>query len=96
MTKYVNPNYIKHELSKIRKSSNFNYARAINRNKKGLVRISPLAKLMEFLNSRNFSEAEKGNIVVEYWEKVAENPKFEKEIAEQLKIRYIKKTKDNT
>jgi len=50
---------------------------------------------MEFLNSRNYSEAEKGNIVVEYWEKVAENPKFEKEIAEQFKIRYIKKTKDN-
>ena len=96
MTRYVNPNYIKYELSKIRKSSNFNYARAINRNKKGLVRISPLAKLMEFLNSRNFSEAEKGNIVSEFWEKVAENPKFEKEIAEKFKIRYIKKTKDNT
>jgi len=51
--------------------------------------------LLDFLNSRNYSEAEKGNIVVEYWEKVAENPKFEKEIAEKLKIRYIKKTKDN-
>ena len=95
MTKYVNPKLIQYALSKIRKSSNFNYARQVRRNKKGLVRISPLAKLMEFLNSRNFSEAEKGNIVVEYWEKVAENPKFEKEIAEQLKIRYIKKTKDN-
>ena len=95
MTKYVNPNYIKYELSKIRKSSNFNYARQVRRNKKGLVRISPLAKLMDFLNSRNYSEAEKGNIVVEYWEKVAENPKFEKEIAEKFKIRYIKKTKDN-
>jgi len=34
--------------------------------------------------------------VSEYWEKVAENPKFEKEIAEKFKIRYIKKTKDNT
>ena len=96
MTKYVNPKLIQYALSKIRKSSNFNYARQVRRNKKGLVRISPLAKLMEFLNSRNFSEAEKGNIVVEYWEKVAENPKFEKEIAEKIKIRYIKKTKDNT
>ena len=95
MTRYVNPKYIQYALSKIRKSSNFNYARQVRRNKKGLVRISPLAKLMEFLNSRNFSEAEKGNIVVEYWEKVAENPKFEKEIAEKFKIRYIKKTKDN-
>ena len=95
MTQYVNPKLIQYALSKIRKSSNFNYARQVRRNKKGLVRISPLAKLMEFLNSRNFSEAEKGNIVSEYWEKVAENPKFEKEIAEKFKIRYIKKTKDN-
>jgi len=95
MTQYVNPKYIQYALNKIRKSSNFNYARQVRRNKKGLVRISPLAKLMEFLNSRNYSEAEKGNIVVEYWEKVAENPKFEKEIAEKFKIRYIKKTKDN-
>ena len=95
MTRYVNPKYLQHIISKIRKSSDFNYARQVRRNKKGLVRISPLAKLMEFLNSRNYSEAEKGNIVVEYWEKVAENPKFEKEIAEKFKIRYIKKTKDN-
>ena len=95
MTQYVNPKYIQYALGKIRKSSNFQYQQAIRRNKKGLVRISPLAKLMEFLNSRNYSEAEKENIVVEYWEKVAENPKFEKEIAEKFKIRYIKKTKDN-
>ena len=95
MTQYVNPKYIQYALSKIRKSSNFQYQQAIRRNKKGLVRISPLAKLMDFLNSRNYSEAEKGNIVVEYWEKVAENPKFEKEIAEKFKIRYIKKRKDN-
>ena len=96
MTQYVNPKYIQYALSKIRKSSNFQYQQAIRRNKKGLVRISPLGKLMDFLNSRNYSEAEKENIVVEYWEKVAENPKFEKEIAEKFKIRYIKKTKDNT
>ena len=96
MTKYVNHKLIQYALGKIRKSSNFQYQQAIRRNKKGLVRISPLGKLMDFLNSRNYSEAEKGNIVVEYWEKVAENPKFEKEIAEKFKIRYIKKTKDNT
>ena len=95
MTQYVNPKYIQYALSKIRKSSNFQYQQAIRRNKKGLVRTSPLGKLMDFLNSRNYSEAEKENIVVEYWEKVAENPTFEKEIAEQFKIRYIKKTKDN-
>ena len=91
MTQYVNPKYLQHMISKIRKSSDFNYARAINRNKKGLVRISPLAKLMDFLNSRNYSEAEKGNIVVEYWEKVAEDPKFEKEFAEQFKKKYSRK-----
>ena len=95
MTKYVNPNYIKYELSKIRKSSNFNYQKAIARNKKGTFKLPPLQSLLDFLNSRNYSEAEKGNIVSEFWEKVAENPKFEKEIAEKLKIRYIKKTKDN-
>ena len=95
MTQYVNPKLIQYALSKIRKSSNFNYARQVRRNKLGLIRTSPLAQLLEFLNTHNYSEAEKGNIVVEYWEQVAENPKFEKEIAEKFKIRYIKKTKDN-
>ena len=95
MTRYVNPKYLQHIISKIRKSSDFNYARQVRRNKLGLIRTSPLAQLLEFLNTHNYSEAEKGNIVVEYWEKVAENPKFEKEIAQEFKIRYIKKTKDN-
>ena len=95
MTQYVNPSLIKLALNKIRKSSNFAYQRAIARNKKGTFKLHPLQSLLDFLNSRNYSEAEKGNIVVEYWEKVAENPKFEKEIAEKFKIRYIKKTKDN-
>jgi len=96
MTQYVNPKLIQYALSKIRKSSDFNYARAITRNKKGTFKLSPLQVLLDYLNTHNFSEAEKGNIVSEYWEKVAENPKFEKEIAEKFKIRYIKKTKDNT
>ena len=95
MTRYVNPSLIKLALSKVRKSTNFNYQRAINRNKKGIFKLPPLQILLDYLNTHNFSEAEKGNIVVEYWEKVAENPKFEKEIAEKIKIRYIKKTKDN-
>ena len=95
MTRYVNSSLIKLALSKVRKSTNFNYQRAINRNKKGTFKLPPLQILLDYLNTHNFSEAEKGNIVVEYWEKVAENPKFEKEIAEQFKIRYIKKTKDN-
>ena len=95
MTQYVNPKYIQYALSKIRKSSNFNYARAIARNKKGTFKLPPLQSLLNYLNTHNYSEAEKGNIVSEFWEKVAENPKFEKEIAEKFKIRYIKKTKDN-
>jgi hypothetical protein len=96
MTQYVNPKLIQYALSKVRKATNFNYQRAIARNKKGTFKLHPLQILLDFLNSRNYSEAEKGNIVVEYWEQVAENPKFEKEIAEKFKIRYIKKTKDNT
>ena len=95
MTKYVNPNYIKYELSKIRKSSNFNYARQVRRNKLGLIRTSPLANLMEYLNTHRFSEEEKGNIVVEYWERVAKDPNMEKEIAKEFKIKYDKKYKDN-
>ena len=96
MTRYVNPSLIKLALSKVRKSTNFNYQRAIARNKKGTFKLPPLQILLDFLNTHNYSEAEKGNIVSEFWEKVAENPKFEKEIAEKFKIRYIKKTKDNT
>ena len=96
MTQYVNPNLIKLALSKVRKSTNFNYQRAIARNKKGTFKLHPLQVLPDFLNTHNYSEAEKGNIVSEFWEQVAENPKFEKEIAEKFKIRYIKKTEDNT
>ena len=31
-------------------------------------------------NRRTFTEEEKGKVVVEYWEKVAENPNMEKEM----------------
>jgi len=91
MTQYVNPKYIQYALSKIRKSSNFNYQRAIARNKKGTFKLPPLQSLLDFLNARKFSEEEKGNIVSEFWERVAENPKFEKEIAQKFKIKYNRK-----
>jgi len=91
MTQYVNPKLIQYALSKIRKSSNFNYARAIARNKKGIFKLPPLQSLLDFLNARKFSEEEKGNIVSEFWERVAENPKFEKEIAQKFKIKYNRK-----
>jgi len=91
MTQYVNPKLIQYALSKIRKSSNFNYQRAIARNKKGTFKLPPLQSLLDFLNARKFSEEEKGNIVSEFWERVAENPKFEKEIAQKFKIKYNRK-----
>jgi hypothetical protein len=91
MTQYVNPKLIQYALSKIRKSSNFNYQRAIARNKKGIFKLPPLQSLLDFLNARKFSEEEKGNIVSEFWERVAENPKFEKEIAQKFKIKYNRK-----
>ena len=91
MTQYVNSKLIQYALSKIRKSSNFNYQRAIARNKKGTFKLPPLQSLLDFLNARKFSEEEKGNIVSEFWERVAENPKFEKEIAQKFKIKYNRK-----
>jgi len=91
MTQYVNSKLIQYALSKIRKSSNFNYQKAIARNKKGTFKLPPLQSLLDFLNARKFSEEEKGNIVSEFWERVAENPKFEKEIAQKFKIKYNRK-----
>jgi hypothetical protein len=88
MPKYVNPKMIQYALGKIRKSSNFNYQQAIRRNKKGLVRTSPLAKLLEHLNSRNYTDKEIDGIVAEYWNRLEKNPKMEKEIESQLKMLY--------
>ena len=88
MTQYVNPKYIQYALSKIRKSSNFNYQQAIRRNKKGLVRTSPLGKLLEHLHSRHYTEKEVDGIVAEYWNRLEKNPKMEKEIESQLKMLY--------
>jgi len=88
MTKYVNPKMIQYALGKIRKSSNFNYQQAIRRNKKGLVRTSPLGKLLEHLNSRNYTDKEIDGIVAEYWNRLEKNPKMEKEIESHLKMLY--------
>ena len=90
MTKYVPIETIKYELSKIRKSSNFQYKQAIDRNKKNQVKHPPLAKLLLYLKSQNTPETEIDRIVWEYWSEVEKNKNFEKEIANKLKIKYSK------
>jgi len=90
MTKYVPIETIKYELSKIRKSSNFQYKQAIDRNKRNQVKHPPLAKLLLYLKSQNTPETEIDKIVGEYWSEVEKNKNFEKEIANKLKIKYSK------
>ena len=90
MTKYVPIETIKYELSKIRKSSNFQYKQAIDRNKRNQVKHPPLAKLLLYLKSQNTPETEIDKIVGEYWSEVENNKNFEKEIASKLKIKYSK------
>ena len=90
MTKYVPIETIKYELSKIRKSSNFQYRQAIDRNRKNQVKHPPLAKLLLYLKSQNTPETEIDKIVGEYWSEVEKNKNFEKEIANKLKIKYSK------
>lgn len=90
MTKYVPIETIKYELSKIRKSSNFQYRQAIDRNKKNQVKHPPLLSLLTFLKHRNTPEPEIDKIVGEYWSEVEKNKNFEKEIASKLKIKYSK------
>ena len=90
MTKYVPIETIKYELSKIRKSSNFQYKQAIDRNKRNQVKHPPLAKLLLYLKSQNTPETEIDRIVREYWSEVEKNKNFEKEIANKLKIKYSK------
>ena len=90
MTKYVPIETIKYELSKIRKSSNFQYKQAIDRNKRNQVKHPPLAKLLLYLKSQNTPETEIDRIVGEYWSEVEKNKNFEKEIASKLKIKYSK------
>lgn len=88
--KYVPIETIKYELSKIRKSSNFSYKQAIERNRKNQVKHPPLAKLLLYLKSQNTPETEIDKIVGEYWSEVEKNKNFEKEIANKLKIKYSK------
>lgn len=85
MTKYVPIETIKYELSKIRKSSNFQYKQAIDRNKRNQVKHPPLAKLLLYLKSQNTPETEIDRIVGEYWSEVEKNKNFEKDIASEIK-----------
>ena len=88
--KYVPIETIKYELSKIRKSSNFQYRQAIDRNRKNQVKHPPLIDLLNFLKHSNTPEPEIDKIVGEYWSEVEKNKNFEKEIANKLKIKYSK------
>ena len=90
MTKYVPIETIKYELSKIRKSSNFQYRQAIDRNRKNQVKHPPLIDLLRFLQNRNTPEPIIYKIVREYWSEVEKDNKFEKVIANKLKIKYAK------
>jgi hypothetical protein len=90
MTKYVPIETIKYELSKIRKSSNFQYRQAIDRNRKNQVKHPPLIDLLRFLQNRNTPETVIDEIVKEYWSEVEKDNKFEKVIANKLKIKYAK------
>tara|TARA_Y100000592_G_scaffold45680_1_gene72561 strand:+ start:498 stop:773 length:276 start_codon:yes stop_codon:yes gene_type:complete len=88
--KYVPIETIKYELSKIRKSSNFQYRQAIDRNRKNQVKHPPLIDLLNFLKHRNTPEPIIDEIVKEYWSEVEKDNKFEKVIANKLKIKYAK------
>ena len=88
--KYVPIETIKYELSKIRKSSNFQYRQAIDRNRKNQVKHPPLIDLLRFLQNRNTPETVIDKIVKEYWSEVEKDNKFEKVIANKLKIKYAK------
>ena len=88
--KYVPIETIRYELSKIRKSSNFQYRQAIDRNRKNQVKHPPLIDLLRFLQNRNTPETVIDEIVKEYWSEVEKDNKFEKVIANKLKIKYAK------
>lgn len=88
--KYVPIETIKYELSKIRKSSNFSYKQAIERNRKNQVKHPPLIDLLNFLKHSNTPKPEIDRIVGEYWSEVEKNKNFEKDIVKQIKIKYSK------
>ena len=86
--KYVPIETIKYELSKIRKHSNFQYKQAIDRNRINQVKHPPLIKLISFLRNNNYSEADVDLMVAEYWDNVEKNNKFEKDIVNEIKMKY--------
>lgn len=90
MTKYVPIETIKYQLSKIRKSSNFNYLRGIERRKKKQVKHPPLQDLIVFLRNKNCSEKVIDEAVKEYWNKLESDKNFEIDFANKLKIKYSK------
>jgi len=86
--KYVPIELIKYELSKIRKHSNFNYKKAIDRNKSKRAKNPPLLNLLDYLRSKNYSENEIEEAVKEYWLHVEKNNNFEIDIERQIKMKY--------
>ena len=84
----ANKKLIHNIINKTRKSFDFRYQQAINRNKKQIPKLPPLPSLLHYLDSINISDAEIDRIVREYWEAVEKNPSFEKEIADKFKIKY--------
>jgi hypothetical protein len=90
MTKYVPIKTIQYELSKIRKSSNFNYKRAIERNRNNQAKTPPLLNLISFLKNKNTPEKVIDKIVGEYWAEVEKDNRYEINIANKLKMKYVK------
>jgi hypothetical protein len=90
MTKFVPIETIRYQLSKIRKSSNFNYLRGIERRKKKQVKHPPLTDLIVFLRNKNCSEEVIDEAVKEYWNKLESDKNFEIDFANKLKIKYSK------
>jgi len=90
MTKYVPIKTIQYELSKIRKSSNFNYQRAIERNRNNQAKNPPLIDLINFLKNKNTPEKIIDKIVGEYWAEVEKDNRYEINIAKKLKMKYVK------
>ena len=90
MTKYVPIKTIQYELSKIRKSSNFNYQKAIERNRNNQAKKPPLIDLISFLKNKNTPEKVIDKIVGEYWAEVEKDNRYEINIANKLKMKYVK------
>jgi hypothetical protein len=90
MTKYVPIKTIQYELSKIRKSSNFNYQKAIERNRNNQAKKPPLVNLINFLKNKNTPEKVIDKIVGEYWAEVEKDNRYEINIANKLKMKYVK------